>query len=552
MENFGNIKIEPPGDWEERQKRAEKIKKVNRRKLLKAGGAAVLLGAGGMVANKYLDNKVVKGLLKEIDSSQKKSSGKGEVEVVSVPEEVSQSEQTQRQNEQIKIEKPEEIGEVGPTVSDVLESDDLYKEINLDKEVIENTSKYWKKYYRTKIGEEDLRLSHSRMAFWLNDLREIFRNKFEGVDDSSLGFPIEDLAYLAIVETKMKRGNNSEVAVGPYQFIPKTAKGFNLMMTKDYDERNDPIIAGDACARHILEDFKRLKKYGVGPKEAVCLYNGRQLLGSINRRKRGNPDVYGDFLQFMEDKANGIRKEMVAKIRSDVRRRGYEMTSEGNLIEKKFNSKGLPLFSVGKKRKPSSSNSAIPKRVEQFVARISRKSTVILQEKLSGDKQNLNYWPKFVATASEIRRLRLAEKDARRVPKDRTWNEFRVNNRGIQVGYKVVAGDNLSKIRRKIALREGVDLNRVDSVESIRLKNNKRSNTIRPGEELKISIRSRQFKLRDYFKDSILDDNAIMFLNQAFKSPDVIVPDGALVRLPKKGREGEIILESVANSALND
>lgn len=65
----------------------------------------------------------------------------------------------------------------------------------------------------------------------------------------------DDLKYIPFVESRLKIRSRSEVkAAGLWQFMPLTAKQYHLRMTKNMDERYDPIKSTDAAAR-LLRDL---------------------------------------------------------------------------------------------------------------------------------------------------------------------------------------------------------------------------------------------------------------------------------------------------------
>jgi membrane-bound lytic murein transglycosylase D len=77
---------------------------------------------------------------------------------------------------------------------------------------------------------------------YLNMIDEIFEEH---------GIPVE-LKYLAVVESKLKSGALSQVgAAGPWQFMPSTAKGYGLKITKTRDDRRDYVKSTHAAAKYL-------------------------------------------------------------------------------------------------------------------------------------------------------------------------------------------------------------------------------------------------------------------------------------------------------------
>lgn len=100
------------------------------------------------------------------------------------------------------------------------------------------------------------------------------------------GLPLE-LKYLAVVESKLKSGAHSSVgAVGPWQFMPATAKQFGLKITKGRDDRKDYVKSTHAAAKYLkylYNDFGDwllvLAAYNSGP---GYVYNAIRKSGSRN------------------------------------------------------------------------------------------------------------------------------------------------------------------------------------------------------------------------------------------------------------------------------
>jgi membrane-bound lytic murein transglycosylase D len=100
------------------------------------------------------------------------------------------------------------------------------------------------------------------------------------------GLPVE-LKYLAVVESKLKSGAESRVgAVGPWQFMPATAKQFGLKILKGRDDRKDFVKSTHAAAKYLkylYNDFGDwllvLAAYNSGP---GYVYNAIKKSGSRN------------------------------------------------------------------------------------------------------------------------------------------------------------------------------------------------------------------------------------------------------------------------------
>ncbi|HUR95519.1 MAG TPA: LysM peptidoglycan-binding domain-containing protein [Gemmatimonadales bacterium] len=88
-----------------------------------------------------------------------------------------------------------------------------------------------------------------RMGIWLTRLP-----RYEGMIRSRLqeqGLP-GDLVYLALIESGFSNSATSRAkAVGMWQFMKGTAKGYGLRVDSWVDERRDPYRATEAAARHL-------------------------------------------------------------------------------------------------------------------------------------------------------------------------------------------------------------------------------------------------------------------------------------------------------------
>jgi len=69
------------------------------------------------------------------------------------------------------------------------------------------------------------------------------------------GIP-EEIKYLSIVESKLDPTAVSRVgAMGPWQFMPATAKLYGLNMNSDVDDRRDPVQASYAAAAYLKDAY---------------------------------------------------------------------------------------------------------------------------------------------------------------------------------------------------------------------------------------------------------------------------------------------------------
>ena len=147
--------------------------------------------------------------------------------------------------------------------------------------------------------------SHPRVQYYLNYFQGMPANRLASVLERGAryepmirarfeaeGLP-GDLFYLALIES----GYSSEAvsrayAVGMWQFMRKTGRGYGLRVDSWVDERRDPVKATDAAARHLRDLRARFGSLYL----AAAAYNAgagkvSRSLGKLDRVESDEPDV---------------------------------------------------------------------------------------------------------------------------------------------------------------------------------------------------------------------------------------------------------------------
>lgn len=102
------------------------------------------------------------------------------------------------------------------------------------------------------------------------------------------GLP-KELKYLAVIESHLKSNIRSWAgAVGPWQFMPATARNFGLRVSKHYDERTDYFKSTHAASRYLTDLFTIYGDWLL----VIAAYNGGPANVNSAIKKAGSRDFW--------------------------------------------------------------------------------------------------------------------------------------------------------------------------------------------------------------------------------------------------------------------
>src|SRR5690554_5401280 len=179
----------------------------------------------------------------------------------------------------------------------------------------------------SKVGTHKL---HRLSENWFKTIEPILKKH---------GIP-EDFKYVPLVESGLKQGVSHKGATGYWQFMPKTAIEFGLVVNDTVDERNDLAKSTEAACLYIKELHRQFGSWTL----AAAAYNVGE--GSLRRSmKRQKEDNYYLLSLNKETSAYIYRIVSMKEIIENPTQYGYRSKDKGLLAnnnDEKENRPGYP------------------------------------------------------------------------------------------------------------------------------------------------------------------------------------------------------------------
>lgn len=390
------------------------------------------------------------------------------------------------------------------SLSEVLDYD-KEGEIKLTPETMKSIKNYWKEKYK---NDPRLRDSFESAYYSMGEWEEYIKAEFKERDVP------EKYAYLAIPESHWQlKAKSSAGAVGPYQFMPKTARMYGLKSSyfednpANLEERQDPVRSAEACA----ELLKDLYKAGEDWDLALSGYNGGFFWRYLKKARSENEDIsYQGFLSYLEVKINKIRDQIKLN-----RSYNYKIKSGDSLIaiSKKFNvdiDKLCELNGINDRGK------IIAGQLIKIPAEEDEIKKEIFKQKIRGIEENLNYPPKFNAIFELVEEGFVTEK------KEPIMFENKVVKFGYQKYIFKKEDKNLYRLSQKFSGITDKDI--------VNANPDLNPNELKGGEELIIPDKNSQLTLERFASIRGLDLKRLKELNPAIKDSDLPIPNNYNLR----------------------
>jgi membrane-bound lytic murein transglycosylase D len=150
---------------------------------------------------------------------------------------------------------------------------------------------------------EDYLKSHKDFLLKLKKKSVPYFNFIDGIL-TRYGLPRE-LKYLAVIESDLKSNALSSAgALGPWQFMPYTARGYGLIVNSKEDDRTDYSKSTNAAAKYLLYLYKNLKDWLL----VIAAYNGGPGRVYSAIKKSGSRNFWKLQYYLPEESRNHVKK----------------------------------------------------------------------------------------------------------------------------------------------------------------------------------------------------------------------------------------------------
>ena len=385
---------------------------------------------------------------------------------------------------------------------------------------VEELKQYWRNQYTENPKMvKSLRDAYYKMGAWKPYLLIEFEKAGMTAEQA------EELIYLAIPESHWQlKAVSRTKAVGPYQFMKKTARSFGLNTgraeheIKNLDERMDPLKSARACARNLLDIYRKADE---DMDVALSGYNGGfvwRYLSDVNayndNRKKGEDRQtknYKGFVSYIEGEINNLRDyvkndQLVYKVK------------KGDTLDKiahKYYTTATILQNINQIDDPRQL------KINQVI-KISipeEKKMAAFNDLSSGYAENMVYPAKFNAI-KELINENFVTDDAEAIE----FDTITVNQIKSEALYNVKNGDNLFRI----GLHYGT------TVKMIKAFNGLKDANIRPGDKLKIPQKHKPISMAEFAQNNGYDLHKLMELNSGIIDTGKPMPENYELRIPHK------------------
>lgn len=152
-----------------------------------------------------------------------------------------------------------------------------------------------------------------RAARWRGEMTKILKSN---------GVP-EDFFYLCVAESHLSNATSPVGAKGFWQFMPATGKGYNLEITKQVDERYDPIKATYAACKYLKEAHRKFGNWTL----VAASYN--MGMGGVQKQlNRQKVDNYYDLYLNQETAAYVFRILAIKTVLENPAGYGFDIPKE--------------------------------------------------------------------------------------------------------------------------------------------------------------------------------------------------------------------------------